>query len=84
MESFNNAALIYHEKRIVFGTQEYNRRSMMAVTEWNENVDRDFSSVTHYVSHKATRQQLGKKNLVPKTFKFYSNIWNRVMDSFYS
>ena len=36
VECFNNALLIYHNKRIVFGTREYRRRTLMSVVEWNE------------------------------------------------
>ena len=41
VESFNNMLLIHQDKRIVFGDKEYRRRTMMAVMEWNENVDRE-------------------------------------------
>ena len=42
VESYNNACLIYHDKRS-FGKREYKRRTDMAILDWNENVDREFS-----------------------------------------
>ena len=45
MESFNNATLIYHDKRITFGEKEYKRRTNLSICDWNENVDRDCTSI---------------------------------------
>ena len=41
VESFNNMALVYHDKRIVFGYPEYQRRTDMAIIDWNNNVDQE-------------------------------------------
>ena len=68
VESFNNACLIFHDKRISFGTTEYVRRTHMAVLDWNENVDRDFTSISQIEDPKNPRRILGKKALVTKTF----------------
>ena len=45
MESFNNATLIYHEKPITFGEKEYKVRTNLSICDWNENVDRDCTSI---------------------------------------
>ena len=36
-ESYNNATLVYHDKRISFGEKEYKRRTYLSVLDWNEN-----------------------------------------------
>ena len=83
VESYNNATLIYHDKRIVFGTKEYKRRSDMSVIEWNDNVDRDYSSITYRQSAIANRRMQGQKNLKPKTTEFFRRIWESVLCSYY-
>ncbi|CAC5390215.1 unnamed protein product [Mytilus coruscus] len=47
VESFNNVINIYQDKRIAFGDKQYNARSNLAVCQWNENVDRDFTSISN-------------------------------------
>lgn len=84
VESYNNACLIYHDKRICFGKREYKRRSDMAILDWNENVDRDFSSVTLVEDVRNPRRQTGKKVLKPKTNKFVKFLWIKIMDILYS
>ena len=83
VESYNNATLIYHDKRIVFGTAEYRRRSSMSIIEWNENVDRDYTSVTFRESAIANRRCQGQKNLKPKTTEFFTRIWEAVLQCYY-
>lgn len=83
VESYNNACLIYHDKRISFGKQEYKRRSNMAILNWNENVDRDFSSVSLVEDVRNPRRQTGKKVLKPKTCNFVKLLWNKIMDVIY-
>lgn len=83
VESFNNACLVYHDKRISFRTQEYTRRTNMAVLDWNENVDRDYTSISMWEDPRKPRRQTGKKNLKAKTFNFKTIIWNKVMDRMY-
>ena len=48
VESFNNSCLIYHDKRISFSDKEYKCRSHLSILDWNENIGRDFTSVTFY------------------------------------
>lgn len=83
VESFNNALLIYHDKRIKFGDAEYKRRSHMAILDWNENVDRQYTSVSNYEDARRPRARSGHKNLVPKTNKFTFVLWDKVVSSFY-
>ncbi|XP_070556938.1 uncharacterized protein [Ptychodera flava] len=46
VESFNNVALLYHDKRIAFGKTGYKFRSDLTCLDWNENVDRPCSTPT--------------------------------------
>ena len=70
VESFNNVMNIYQDKRIAFafGDMQYNARSNLAVLPWNENVDRDFTSISNQRNTRAPRSQRGKKNYKQKTF----------------
>ena len=45
VESFNNTMNIFHDKRIAFGNEQYNAKSNLAVCHWNENVDREYTSM---------------------------------------
>ena len=48
IETFNNALLQYHDKRIVFGRMQYELRINLAILDWNENIDRPTTSLkTH-------------------------------------
>ena len=84
VESFNNVMNIYQDKRIAFGDMQYNARSNLAVLQWNENVDRDFTSISNQRNPRAPRSQRGKKNYKQKTFKFRENIWNNYVNSIFS
>lgn len=68
VESFNNVMNIYQDKRIAFGDMQYNARSNLAVLQWNENVDRDFTSISNQRNTRPPRSQRGKKNYKQKTF----------------
>ena len=83
VESFNNVMNIYQDKRIAFGDMQYNARSILAVLQWNENVDRDFTSISNQRNPRAPRSQRGKKNYKQKTFKFRENIWNNNVKSIF-
>lgn len=83
VESFNNALLVYHDKRIKFGDEEYKRRSNMAVLDWNENVDREYTSISNFEDARRPRSRSGHKNLVPKTNKFAFTLWDRIIETFY-
>lgn len=59
---------IYQDKRIAFGDMQYNARSNLAVLQCNENVDRDFTSISNQRNTRPPRSQRGKKNYKQKTF----------------
>ena len=84
VESFNNVMNIYQDKRIAFGDKQYNARSNLAVCQWNENVDRDFTSISNQRNPRTPRSIRGKKNYKQKTFKFRENIWRNYVNSVYS
>ena len=84
VESFNNATLIYHDKRITFGEKEYKRRTYLSICDWNENVDRECTSVVLFEDVKNPRRRVGHKNLKPKTYSFVNKIWNNVISQCYS
>ena len=81
VESFNNALLVYRDKRIQFGDKEYTR-SQMAVFDWNENVDRDYTSISNNEDARRPRCRSGHENLVPKTNKFSKKLWDKVVNDF--
>ena len=84
VESFNNALLIYHDKRIVFSPQEYRRRTLLSVLDWNENIVREPTSVILTEDAKNPRRKVGKKVLPKKLYKFSVDIWTNFMDIIYS
>ena len=47
---------VYQDKRIVFSDAQYKARSNLAVCHWNENVDRQYTSVWN---PKDPREDLG-------------------------
>ena len=83
VESFNNVLNIYQDKRIAFGDKQYNARANLAVCQWNENVDRPFTSVWNPQNNRRPRSRLGKKNYKARTFKYRTNIWDRYIKSIF-
>ena len=75
---------IYQDKRIAFGDMQYNAHSNLAVLQWNENVDRDFTSIYNQRNPRVPRSQREKKNYKQKTFKVRENIWNNYVKSMFS
>lgn len=79
VESYNNVLNVYHDKRICFGNTQYEMRTNLTTLDWNENANRPHTSIW--------QPPLGvgkpKKNLVPKTTAFKSNIWRRFIDTIY-
>ena len=71
VESYNNATLIYHDKMITFGEKEYKRRICLSIIDWNENVDRECTSIVHFEDAKNPRKRDGHKNLKPKSYSFF-------------
>ena len=62
VESFNNVINVYQNKRIAFGDEQYNTRNNLAVCHWNENVDREHTSVSNPQNARRPRSKRGKKN----------------------
>lgn len=80
VESFNNVVNVYQDKRISFSDEQYNARANLAVCHWNENVDREFTSVWK-PNYRMPRSLKGKKNYKKCTYQFRKNIWNRYIKS---
>ena len=81
VESFNNVMNVFQDKRIAFGDEQYKLRSNLAVCHWNENVDREHTSVYTSQNPNAPRNQKGKKVYKKLTFTYRRNIWRKYMDS---
>ena len=60
VESFNNCILMFMDKRISFSDYEYLTRSRLTVLHWNENVDREHTSIYHYHDSRRTTKTLKK------------------------
>ena len=77
VESFNNTALVYVDKRIHYKTPMYQLRLHLAVIDWNEHVDREATSLHHYVRATNPRAQTPSRVLKPKTFCFVDTLWRQ-------
>ncbi|KAM7284747.1 uncharacterized protein LOC115313090 [Ixodes scapularis] len=71
VESFNNAMLIYLDKRIPYFDNSYNLRESLAVLDWNEHVGRQ-SHIVEESCH--PDRQGGKKKYSMKTYSFIQEI----------
>ena len=60
VESFNNKCLIYLDKRIHYGDLMYELCSALVVLDWNEHVDRPYTSV--HKSLKANKPRMHSGN----------------------
>ena len=70
VESFNNVCLIYLDKRIHYQTTMYELRSNLAVLDWNEHVDRPFTSITKSAMSSKPQRPSGPQSLQEKIVKF--------------
>ncbi|KAH3864984.1 hypothetical protein DPMN_028017 [Dreissena polymorpha] len=82
VESFNNVMNIFQDKRIAFSDIQYNMKSQIAVLHWNENVDREFTSIWNPRTNRAPRQTK-EKNYKAMRSKYRKNIWNLYMRSMF-
>ena len=82
VESFNNTMNIFHDKRIYFRKLQYEMRTGLTVCHWNENVDRDFTSIHWYDD--PINPLKGKKVLVDYTTNYKANIWARWINEMYA
>jgi len=83
VESFNNTMNVFQDKRISFHGEQYLMRSHLAVLHWNENVDKEFTSVWNPRRQNVPRSTKGKKNYKKLNYTYRTNIWNRIMDTLY-
>lgn len=79
VESYNNTCLIYLDKRIHYKERMYKTRSQLTVLDWNEHVDRAFTSVYHRMSAKHNRRNHGKKKYKKKTYAFVEELWELIV-----
>ena len=79
VESFNNTCLIYLDKRVHFGHQMFELRAALSVLDWNEHVDRPYTSIHHSIRANRPRQHRGQKVYKKKTNNFVDNIWDLVV-----
>lgn len=79
VESFNNAILQYHDKRINFSKQVYILRTNLAVLDWNEHVNRQTTSLKNVQDAKNPRRQVQLKVLKRKSYNMWSEIWDQLV-----
>ena len=70
IESFNNTCLIYLDKRIHYKNTMYELRRDLCVLDWNEHVDRQYTSVYRRIRPAHMGRRSGKKNYKKKTYNF--------------
>lgn len=75
VESFNHQLLTYLPKRIHFSTKVFDLRMGIALQDWNENVNRDFTSKHVVADLRRPDRRTPMKVLVKKTYKFVDRIW---------
>ncbi|CAH1277646.1 Hypp9739 [Branchiostoma lanceolatum] len=80
-ESFNNAVLMYLDKRVCYQKDSYIMRMNLGILDWNEHVDRGATSYWEVEDAEAPRRQQPKANLVQKQYQFRKELWNRFMQS---
>ena len=79
VESFNNTCLIYLDKRVHYGDTMFELRAALAVLDWNEHVDRPYTSIHRSISANRPRQHRGSKVYKKKTYSFVNDIWDLVV-----
>ena len=83
VESFNNVMNIFQDKRINFSDQQYRMRSQLAVLHWNENVDREYTSIWNPKDQRAPRRRSGKKVYKAVKYQYRKNIWDTYVASIF-
>ena len=83
VETFNNALLQYHDKRIVFRKSQYDLRTNLAILDWNEHIGRPATSLKTVIDYKNPRRNLPKRVLKKKTNCFKSNIFSEWIKQIY-
>lgn len=60
----------------MFGETEYKQRTQMAIVDWNENIDRQCTSVTLVEEQHHPRHRTRTRVLKRKTREYTRDIWN--------
>jgi hypothetical protein len=84
VESFNNSALQYVDKRIAFGEASYKLRINLSIMDWNEHVGRPVTSTSTVIDIRRPRKKSARPVHTRKTYAFRDTIWNTWIESFYS
>ena len=79
LESFNNAILQYHDKRINFSKQVYTLRTNLAILDWNEHVNRPSTSSKTVQDAKNPRRQVQINVLQRKSYNMWCEIWDQLV-----
>ena len=80
VESFNNTMNIFHDKRISMKDLQYQIRSYLAVAHWNENTNREVTSI----KDRSTRRKSVRKRLKAATYSYRKSIWDKYMHSMFN
>ncbi|XP_064401110.1 uncharacterized protein LOC135347149 [Halichondria panicea] len=75
VESFNHQLLTYLPKCIHFSTETFIMRMNLAVLDWNENVNRSYTSMSKVSDLRRPDRRTAMKALVKKGFKFVALLW---------
>ncbi|CAH3153238.1 unnamed protein product, partial [Pocillopora meandrina] len=76
IESLHSVMLIYAAKRIHHGDDTYNMCMELAILDWNENVNREASSLQMYQHTRHPNCLAEIRVLTSKTFNFRGTIWS--------
>ncbi|CAH3139418.1 unnamed protein product [Pocillopora meandrina] len=76
IESLHSVMLIYAAKRIHYGDDTYNMCMELAILDWNENVNREASSLQMYQHTRHPNRLAETRVLTSKTFNFRETIWS--------
>jgi hypothetical protein len=82
VESFNNALLQYHDKRINFSREVYQLRTNLAVLDWNEHVNRPTTSEKNVVDVRNPRRIANIKVRKTKSYNMWNEIWDKLADMY--
>lgn len=75
VESFNHQLLTYLPKRIHFSTVTFKMRMNLAVLDWNENVNRSYTSASKVKDLRRPDRRTPMKVLVRKKYNFVELLW---------
>ena len=74
VESFNNSCLMYLDKRVHYKNTIYELRRDLCVLDWNEPVDRPYTSVYRRIRPDHMGRRSGTKKYKKKTYNFVKDI----------